>query len=270
MRRIFLSSACAQTPPNEPVLAPITATGFPERGGAARARGPVDRVLQLARHRGVVLRRGDQHGVGAGDRVTKPLDSRVGLLAVVVLVIGRHGLQPPVELELDAGGQELGGLEQEPAVVRVTPQAPGDPEDAHLVTPAPSRARGRRQRDLVLEDRAAAGKLHVPVHPEGRPVDDGLEGEADLLAGGAGDGAGDRAGQRDGLLRAAELQLALDDELVAVAADVGGRERDAREALGVEEVGREQVALEVLVLDGDAGDVGRAAQRAVGEVAAKR
>ena len=42
-----------------------------------------------------------------------------------------------------------------------------------------------------------------------------------------------------------------------------GRERDARDALGVEEVRREQVALEVLVLDGDAGDVGRAVQPAV-------
>src|SRR4051812_19720881 len=87
-----------------------------------------------------------------------------------------------------------------------------------------------RQGDLVVERVHAARELHLPVHPEGGAVDRGLERDADLLA----DGAGDRAGQRDRALRAAELELALDRDGVAVAGDRGRLERDARELLGVE------------------------------------
>jgi hypothetical protein len=124
-----------------------------------------------------------------------------------------------------------------------------------IVTPAPSPTRGRRQRDLVLEDEAAARQLHVPDDPEAGPVDDGLEADADPVAGRAGDGAGDRAGQRDRLLDASGSPGRLDGELVAVAADRGRLEGDAGGALDVEEVRREQVALQVLVVDGDARDV---------------
>src|SRR6476619_1952769 len=115
------------------------------------------------------------------------------------------------------------------------------------------------QGDLVVERVDAVRELHLPVHPEGGAIDRGLALEPDLLA----DGAEDRAGQRDGELYAAELALALDRDGLAVAGDRGRLERDARELLVVEELGREQMALEVLVLHGDAGDVRRAADDAV-------
>ena len=38
--RIFLVSACAQMPPNEPVLAPMTATGLPRKTAVSRGREP--------------------------------------------------------------------------------------------------------------------------------------------------------------------------------------------------------------------------------------
>ena len=59
-------------------------------------------MLELAGNRRVVLGRRDQDRVGPGDRVTQPLDGGVGLLAVVILVVRRQGLQLVVQLELDA------------------------------------------------------------------------------------------------------------------------------------------------------------------------
>jgi hypothetical protein len=90
--------------------------------------------------------------------------------------------------------------------------------------------------------------------PEAGPVDHGLEAEAELVAGRARNRAGDRAGQRDRLLGATDLQVACNGDLVAVAGDRGRLERDVRRALDVEEVRREQVPLQVLVVDGDARD----------------
>ena len=57
---------------------------------------------------------------------------------------------------------------------------------------------------------------------------------------------------------ALDREVALDLDRLAVEADVLGGEADLRVALGVEEVGRLQVAGEVLVLDVDARDLGRA------------
>jgi len=74
-----------------------------DRGGATRARCPVDRVLQLAGNGRVVLGRGDQDRVRPGDRVAQTLDSWICLLAVVVLVVRRQRLQLVIELQLDAG-----------------------------------------------------------------------------------------------------------------------------------------------------------------------
>ena len=63
------SSAWAQTAPNMPALEPITATGLLRNDvRRERARGPVERVLERARDRRVVLGRRDQDGVGLGDR----------------------------------------------------------------------------------------------------------------------------------------------------------------------------------------------------------
>ena len=65
---------------------------------------------------------------------------------------------------------------------------------------------------------------------------------------------------RDALDR--ELALAL-DAVVLEAAQVGRLEGDLRVPLGVEEVRRLQVAVQLLVLDVDARDLGRALEAAV-------
>ena len=67
----------------------------------ARPRDPVDRVLQLAGNRRVVLRRREEHRVGAGDGRAHPRDRRRRRLDVVVLVVRRNRLQPVPELELE-------------------------------------------------------------------------------------------------------------------------------------------------------------------------
>ena len=59
------SSAAAQTPPNAPALELITATGLLRNDvRRERPRGPVERVLERARDRRVVLGRGEEDGVG--------------------------------------------------------------------------------------------------------------------------------------------------------------------------------------------------------------
>ena len=65
----LLVSACAQMPPNEPGLAPITATGLPRKAAVvARPRAPVERVLQRSRDGAVVLGRHDQDRIRVCDR----------------------------------------------------------------------------------------------------------------------------------------------------------------------------------------------------------
>jgi hypothetical protein len=61
--------------------------------GGERARGPVEGVLELAGEGGVVLGRRDQDGVGGRDRIAQ-LGGALGRSGdVVVLVVGRNGLQ---------------------------------------------------------------------------------------------------------------------------------------------------------------------------------
>ena len=72
------------------------------------------------------------------------------------------------------------------------------------------------------------------------------------------------AGDLDGLGVALDRDLAVDRQLVAVALDRPRLERQLRVALGVEEVGRLEVRLEVRVLDLDRRDLRGALQDAVG------
>ena len=71
----FFSSRCAQTAPNAPVLAPITATRLAaDRRLGDRARDPVERVLQRTRDRAVVLGGRDEDRVRLGDRGLQRVD----------------------------------------------------------------------------------------------------------------------------------------------------------------------------------------------------
>src|ERR1019366_1768475 len=89
-----------------------------------------------------------------------------------------------------------------------------------------------------------------------------LDPEA-LTAVGVVDRLGDHADDLDGLGVALDRDLAVDLQLIAVAADVLGRECDLGVALGVEEVRRLEMRLEVGVLDLHARDLRGAAQHAV-------
>ena len=104
--RTFLSSRCAQIPPNELVLAPMTATGFDRIGFSASGRETQSNaVLELAGDRPVELGRRHEDGVSRGDLRLEPLDL-VRLEVVEVLVVGRHLRETLVD-ELDALGELL-------------------------------------------------------------------------------------------------------------------------------------------------------------------
>src|SRR3954451_9181568 len=105
-------------------------------------------------------------------------------------------------------------------------------------------------RDLVRQGRLAARERVVPADAELRAVDLGLELQTQA-------GAAERIVERlredtldlDGLGVALDRDLAVDLDLVTVDVDRLRREGQLRVALGVEEVRRLQVLLEVRVLD---------------------
>src|SRR5262249_43386138 len=106
----------------------------------------------------------------------------------------------------------------------------------------------------------AAGQRGVPVEAERSAVDDRGQREAvALVAVRVGDRARDRALERRRLGDALDRQLALE----AALADVAAGERDLGMALGIEEVGRLEVSLQVLVLHLDALDARLADELAV-------
>ena len=107
----------------------------PERVPRERPRDPVDRVLELARDGRVVLRGREEDGVRACDRRAKRNDGRRRRLDVVLLVVGRNRLQALPQLELDSGGEKLGGGAQQLRVVRLRPEAARDCEDLHDLRP---------------------------------------------------------------------------------------------------------------------------------------
>src|SRR5215212_6370107 len=101
-------------------------------------------------------------------------------------------------------------------------------------------------RDLVGEGRLAAGQRVVPVDAELRAVDLGLELQAEARAAERiVERIGHDAEDLDGLGVALDRDLTVDLQLVAVALDRLRGERQLRVALGVEEVGRLEVRLEV-------------------------
>ncbi len=79
------SSACAHSAPNNPVKAPITATGLsPQRVVRKQPRCPAERVFELTGNRPVVFGGGDQHDVGGRDRGSQR-DHRLGRIDILVV-----------------------------------------------------------------------------------------------------------------------------------------------------------------------------------------
>src|SRR5205814_220515 len=136
----------------------------------------------------------------------------------------------------------------------VAPEAPRDPEDAHLRLCDQLQVRG--ELDLILERVAARRKRRIPVEAECRAVDRRLELETDPgTAVRVGNGAADRSAQLDRLRLSPERQRTADRQRVAFATQLVCLEAKLGKALRVEELGREQMAGQVLLLGRDAGDL---------------
>ena len=82
----------------------------------------------LLHHRG---RSRDENRVSICDRLAQRGDCRRRRLDVVLLVVGWHGLEALVELELHVGGQKLLRRAEELRVVRIPAQTARDREDLH-------------------------------------------------------------------------------------------------------------------------------------------
>ena len=76
-----------------------------------------------------------------------------------------------------------------------------------------------------------------------------------LVLAGSGDRAAEAAGGLDRERDAGHRELARDAQVVGATRDLGRAEVDLRVAVDVEEVRREQVRPDVLVVDADCGDV---------------
>ena len=100
------------------------------RVGAMRPRGPVHHVLDLARDGGVVLRGGEQDGVGTLELGAQTLHLG-GRSVLAVLVERGEKLETLVDVDRHAVGRHLCGGPQQRRVVRRCAQAAGDSEDPH-------------------------------------------------------------------------------------------------------------------------------------------
>src|SRR5919197_94039 len=108
-------------------------------------------------------------------------------------------------------------------------------------------------RDPVGESLLATGKRGVPGDAVAGAVHLGLEREADALCAVVLGGLADRAAAGDGQRDALDGQVACNGDLLPGYAHGSGVERDLRRALGVEEVGRLKMPVQVLVLHLHAG-----------------
>ena len=236
-----------------------------ERVRRERARAPVERVLERAGDRRVVLGRREEDGVGLAHELAERRDSRRSRHDVVVLVVRRHALQPVPENDLDALRRLLAQGAEEGRRVRSVSERAADREDAHRYASWATRVRSAL-RVTSLESAGSpfgSGMFQFMSNFVRSTVVCELQADA-------GRPKWSTAGPtivplQDGRLRdALDRDLAVDLDRVAVALERAG-EADDRVALGVEELGGEQVRLEVLVLGLDALDARRTGELAVGE-----
>ena len=149
-----------------------------ERGVAARAGGPVDRVLQLARapSRCTPASRSGRHR-----RRRSPRGARDGLRArrldVVVLVVGGTAFSPSKSSNSTPAGRSFAASSRSRRLCESRRRLPLIPRIRMSLRLRQLEVGG--QLDLVLEHGAAARELHVPGDPEVGAVDHGLEGDAD-------------------------------------------------------------------------------------------
>src|SRR5579859_976538 len=104
-----------------------------------RPRSPVDRVLEAAGDRAVVLGRREENRVG-GTPLVAQAPHRLEGVALEVVVVQRELAESLPELELDPVGRGLDRSPQEARVERALPQAAGNGEHTHRQLSCPSAA----------------------------------------------------------------------------------------------------------------------------------
>jgi len=103
----------------------------PEGGLVLGARRPVDRVLQAAGHRAVVLGRGEEDRVRRAPVLPEPADALRKVAVLEILVVYRQVADPFPQLDLDAGRSQPRRLAHELRVVRLGAKAAGNGQDPH-------------------------------------------------------------------------------------------------------------------------------------------
>ena len=217
----------------------------PQDGAAAVGpRSPVDGVLELAGHRAVELRRGEQDRVGARDRVAQPRDLGRREVGVAVLVVGRERVEPVVELDLDALGGQLGGRPQQRRVVRRCAQAAGDRRGSASVLRGLDGRDADEELDLVGDEEVAVGSVWFHFRSKSRrSIVPSTSNPMRSLPHGSLPFSATVPVSSIGLVMPLIVISPASRILPsAVGSSAGGVEGDLRGALGVEEVGRLQVA----------------------------
>ena len=178
-------SACAQTAPNRPVLAPITAAGLPASGrGPHRARDPVERVLEHARDRARCTRASRR--APRPPRRSPPSAPRPpgASRAPRPRCTGGIAPSPSKSSSSTPRRQQLADTAQQARVVRVAPQAARDSEDAHRGYASLTSSSETSSLTSLSSAKPPFGSGAFQLEAELAPVDDRLELDADLLVAG--------------------------------------------------------------------------------------
>src|SRR5664280_253954 len=215
------SSACAHTAPNIPVLAPMTAAGLLRRAAVANGREAQSTAFFSAPgieelYSGVTNSRASALPISVRQRPTSDPGLRSSSSSN-----GGIAFRPVNATNSASGGSSAAAVRSRRPLCESLRSEPVMPRTRMAVLLAVLRKLELdRQLDVVGQSEAALGQRRVPLQAELRAVDDGLQREADL------DRAaerlvrvGDRATGLDGVGVVLDRQLAVDHELLAVAAD---------------------------------------------------
>src|SRR3954469_16241766 len=264
---VLRTSACAQTAPNRPVLAPMTAVGLERRtfsgnGRDAQSIAFLSEPGSEALYSGVAIS-------SASAPSTAAKNARTGSGGVFSRSSSKAGrvARPSHSTSSVPGGSSAAAARRS---LRLWDPRRRLPEMPRIRTGLGLLDEGDvdRQRDVVGQRVAAGRQRHVPVEAELRAVDRRVElqvragvAERVLRRGLPGARGGDRLGD------AADREVAADrGGRVVVERHVGRGEVDRRVVLDVEELGAEDVRAELLRSDDrDRLDLRGALELAVGE-----
>ena len=208
------SSACAQTAPNMPVLAPTTATSLPLHGLAASGRESQSRAFFRKPgiewlYSGVANRIASACSTALAQRA-----DRAGAAPTTARPRRRRDLPQELRVEdrqLGACRQQVDCRPQEPRVVRLASQAAGDAEDDHRYACAATNSRLIVSVTSFSTAKPPLGSGAFQFRPNAVRSIVVVELDADLrVAGDVLGRLGDVAGGGDALRRALDRQVAVD------------------------------------------------------------